>query len=87
MKDLCYFPDTPLRNAFIIQVSYAAGCEKFEDIKECDFGSAFLTAKLILQKVGENIWSPSDEYFNVLLKVVIRHDRLVAKRNKKPKVD
>ena len=60
IKDMCFFPTTEEKKKFLSQVAGSVGCSRIEDIQEPDYGTAYLTAKAILHKIGEDIFKPKN---------------------------
>lgn len=59
ITDMCFFFSKKERSDFIKKVSASVGCKSFEEIKETDFGTAFLYAESILHSIGEKVFRPT----------------------------
>ncbi len=57
IKDMCFLPTVKEHKNFLILVAASAGCDRIQDIQEKDFGTAYLTAKQILHRIGAAVFT------------------------------
>jgi hypothetical protein len=58
LKGLCYFVDSKKRKKFLNFVCLSVGSNSIQEIKDVDFGTAYLTALNLLHIEGERIFKP-----------------------------
>lgn len=77
IRDLCFLPSVKERKNFLVLVAAAAGADRVQDITESNFGSAYLTAKAILHRIGEDVFKfhKSNYVADVLYKKAITKSR------------